>query len=135
MSTRYIAARLMRTVLCGILVAAAVAMTAAQASAHGRGHVFFGFNAWAPSYYYPPPYYYPPYYYPPAYYYPPPVVYAPAPAYGTVQPLPPPASPAYQDGSGQTCREYQTTVQVDGQWQPSYGTACLQPDGTWRVVN
>ncbi len=69
MSTRYIAARLMRTVLCGILVAAAVAMTAAQASAHGRGHVFFGFNAWAPSYYYPPPYYYPPYYYPPAYYF------------------------------------------------------------------
>src|SRR5258708_14639725 len=106
MSTRYIAARLMRTVLCGILVAAAVAMTAAQASAHGRGHVFFGFNAWAPSYYYPPPYYYPPYYYPPAYYYPPPVVYAPAPPYGTVQPLPPPASPAYQDGRGQTCPGY-----------------------------
>ena len=130
MSSRYGGGNLTRMVLYGILVAAAVAMTAAPASAHGRGRVFFGFNAWAPSYYYPPPYYYPP-----AYYYPPPVYYAPAPVYGTVQPLPPPAAPAYQDGSGQTCREYQTTVQVDGQWQPSYGTACLQPDGTWRMVN
>ncbi len=132
MSTRYIPAKLMRTVLCGLLVAAAVvALTAAPAAAHGRGRVFFGFNAWAPPYYsYPPPYYYPP-----AYYYPPPV-YAPPPGYGTVQPLPAaPASPVYQDSSGRTCREYQTTVQVDGQWQPGYGTACLQPDGTWRMVN
>lgn len=29
-------------------------------------------------------------------------------------------------------REYQTTVVVGGQNVPAYGTACLQPDGSWR---
>ena len=117
MSTRYGAARFLRMLLAALLVAAAaVAMTAAPAAAHGRGRVFFGFNAWAPPYY--------PYYYPPYYYYPPPA-YVPVPAYGTVQPTPAPAA----------CREFQTTLQVDGQWQPGYGTACLQPDGSWRIVN
>ncbi len=72
----------------------------------------------------------------PIYYYPPPVVYAPAPAYGTLQPIPTPSSQSSDaPAAGQTCREYQTTVTVDGQTQPSYGTACLQPDGTWRIVN
>jgi hypothetical protein len=122
MSTRYGATRFLRMLLCGLLVmAAAMVMMAAPAAAHGGGRVFFGFNTWVPPYY--------PYYYPPYYYYPPPV-YAPVPSYGTVQPMPAPASPA-----AQTCREFQSTVQVDGQWQPSYGTACLQPDGTWRIAN
>ena len=122
MSTRYGATRFLRMLLSALLVAAAaVAMTAAPAAAHGRGRVFFGFNAWAPPYY--------PYYYPPYYYYPPPA-YVPVPPYGTVQPMPPAAQ-----NSGQTCREFQTTLQVDGQWQPGYGTACLQPDGSWRIVN
>jgi surface antigen len=39
---------------------------------------------------------------------------------------------AYQ---GTTCREYQTNAAVDGRWQQVRGTACLQPDGSWRVVN
>ncbi|MEA2778548.1 MAG: hypothetical protein QOK29_92 [Rhodospirillaceae bacterium] len=65
---------------------------------------------------------------PPVYYYPPPVYYyVPVPAY----PAPPPvvASPPPQ----QICREYQTNTIIDGKPQRAYGTACLQPDGTWRI--
>jgi len=40
----------------------------------------------------------------------------------------------YQTSQGQFCREYQQTVVVDGQTQKVYGTACRQPDGSWRVV-
>jgi len=43
--------------------------------------------------------------------------------------------PAYQNTTGQYCREYQQTVNVGGQQQQAYGTACRQPDGTWKVVN
>ena len=32
------------------------------------------------------------------------------------------------------CREYQTTVTVGGREQSAYGTACQQPDGSWKVV-
>ena len=52
----------------------------------------------------------------------------------------PPAQPnAYPADSykysNSTClqaREYQTTVVVGGRNVPAYGTACLQPDGSWR---
>ncbi|MFP5344247.1 MAG: RT0821/Lpp0805 family surface protein [Gammaproteobacteria bacterium] len=37
--------------------------------------------------------------------------------------------------AGQDCREYTTTVTIDGKKQTAYGTACRQPDGTWQVVN
>ncbi len=37
--------------------------------------------------------------------------------------------------SGAYCREYQTTVTVGGEQQEAYGTACRQPDGSWKVVN
>jgi surface antigen len=43
--------------------------------------------------------------------------------------------PAYQSNTGQYCREYQQTVYVGGQQQQAYGTACRQPDGSWKVVN
>ncbi|MFH1804775.1 MAG: RT0821/Lpp0805 family surface protein [Pseudomonadota bacterium] len=33
------------------------------------------------------------------------------------------------------CREYQQTVVVGGEEQQAYGTACRQPDGSWKVVN
>jgi hypothetical protein len=33
------------------------------------------------------------------------------------------------------CYEYQTTAVINGQPAPAWGMACLQPDGTWRVVN
>lgn len=37
--------------------------------------------------------------------------------------------------TGQYCREYQQTVVVGGQKQQSYGTACRQPDGNWRITS
>ncbi len=40
----------------------------------------------------------------------------------------------YQTSSGQYCREYQQTVYVGGEKQQAYGTACRQPDGTWKIV-
>jgi surface antigen len=41
----------------------------------------------------------------------------------------------YETAQGQPCREYQTSVVIDGRTQTAYGTACRQPDGSWRVVN
>lgn len=32
------------------------------------------------------------------------------------------------------CREYNRTVQIGGQIQNAYGTACMQPDGDWVIV-
>jgi surface antigen len=36
--------------------------------------------------------------------------------------------------TGAYCREYQQTVSVGGRTEQAYGTACRQPDGSWRVV-
>jgi surface antigen len=33
------------------------------------------------------------------------------------------------------CYEYETTVDINGQPSPAWDTACLQPDGTWQVIN
>jgi hypothetical protein len=46
----------------------------------------------------------------------------------------PPAgdSYSYRDNSCLQEREYQTTVIVGGKEVEAYGTACLQPDGSWR---
>lgn len=50
---------------------------------------------------------------------------------GTVTPI--------RDGTdtqtGAYCREYQTTVTVGGKTEEAYGTACRQPDGSWKIVN
>ena len=32
------------------------------------------------------------------------------------------------------CREFQQTITVSGETQQAYGTACRQPDGSWRIV-
>ena len=48
---------------------------------------------------------------------------------GTVTPV-----RTYQSG-GTSCREYQQTVTIDGKQERSYGTACRQPDGSWKVTN
>jgi len=40
----------------------------------------------------------------------------------------------YRNESGQPCREFTETVVIGGEEQQAYGTACRQPDGTWRVV-
>ena len=44
-------------------------------------------------------------------------------------------SETYQDQSGQYCREYQSEARVNGEIQRTYGTACRQPDGQWKLVN
>ena len=38
----------------------------------------------------------------------------------------------YQSRSGQYCREYTTSVVIDGRTQRAHGTACRQPDGSWE---
>jgi len=40
-----------------------------------------------------------------------------------------------RDSSGAYCREYQQTIYVGGKQESGYGTACRQPDGTWKVIN
>lgn len=39
-----------------------------------------------------------------------------------------------RDQSGAYCREFQQTIVVGGQTQSGFGTACQQPDGTWKIV-
>ena len=41
----------------------------------------------------------------------------------------------YESSSGQYCREYQEKVVIDGKTHSAYGTACRQPDGSWKIVN
>ena len=41
----------------------------------------------------------------------------------------------YQADSGEYCREFQQTITVGGQTEDAYGTACREPDGTWRIVS
>ena len=50
--------------------------------------------------------------------------------YGTITPTRDGTS-----GSGQYCREFQQTITVGGQTEQAYGTACRQPDGSWRIVS
>ena len=104
----------------------------------------FGFGVpyprfYAPVPYYPPPAYYP--YYPPGYYAPPAPGYYPPPAPAAA---PAPASnaaitytkrPAFTNTAGQTCREYTTTQDVSGRSTLTYGTACRDASGQWRVAN
>ena len=82
------------------------------------GGVALGAAIAGPHYYEPYPYYAPVYVAPPVY----------------VQPYPGPA-PVYVSPAPQPyCRGYTSTIIVNGQYQQSYGTACLQPDGSWQVV-
>jgi surface antigen len=46
---------------------------------------------------------------------------------GTITPV-----RTYQSG-GTYCREFQTNVVIDGKPDKAYGTACRQPDGSWKV--
>ena len=50
--------------------------------------------------------------------------------HGTVTPI-----RTVHTDSGEPCREYQTTVTVGGETAQAYGTACRNPDGSWRIVN
>lgn len=47
-----------------------------------------------------------------------------------------PTSTAYARAEGQTCRDFTTSVTLrEGRSATSSGTACKQPDGSWRVVS
>lgn len=37
--------------------------------------------------------------------------------------------------SGEYCREYQAKAVVGGKISNTYGTACRQPDGSWKLIN
>lgn len=41
----------------------------------------------------------------------------------------------YQNPTGQTCREYTHTVYIGGKPEQAYGTACRQPDGSWKLAS
>jgi len=41
----------------------------------------------------------------------------------------------YKKSSGQYCREYQMESIIAGKKQQMYGTACRQPDGSWKQVS
>lgn len=38
-----------------------------------------------------------------------------------------------QLANGEYCREYKQTIVVGGEQHQAYGTACRQPDGTWKI--
>lgn len=49
---------------------------------------------------------------------------------GTIMP-----TSTYQTANGTYCREFQQVITVGGKQQQAYGTACRQPDGSWKIVN
>ena len=116
-------------VVAGIVAAGGAVLAPAPASARVSVGIGIGVPLFAPApvYYPPPPVYYvpPP---PPVYYVPPP----PPPAYYAPAYAPAPAAAPVPSGH---CREYSSTNVIDGTPQQAYGTACLQPDGSWRIVN
>jgi surface antigen len=46
-----------------------------------------------------------------------------------------PRRDGYDRATGGYCREYTTTIVVGGRQQQGVGTACRQPDGSWRIAN
>jgi hypothetical protein len=111
-------------------VGGAVAVVVAGAQAWAGGSVSFSLGV--PIFAGPPVVYGPPVYGPPVGYAPPPAYYYPEPAGSQSTTVMPQGGSAY---STQTCKEYQTITTIDGAPQQSHGTACLQPDGTWRLMN
>tara|TARA_R110000824_G_scaffold118960_2_gene271453 strand:+ start:72074 stop:72574 length:501 start_codon:yes stop_codon:yes gene_type:complete len=105
-------------------------------SSHHHRYRHHHHRPYARSYYRPYyPYYPPPVVYAPSVVYaPPPVVYAPRVTY--TEPLrATPTSDIYRANNGQYCREYQSTARINGRLQNTYGTACQDAGGVWRVVN
>ena len=129
-----------RFLILASLAVSALLVQAAPASADGWHHrggsrvgvgLYFGVPA-----YYPPPYYGYPYYG----YYPPRTVVVERPVYYSAPPAysPPPGGTTLREGrdsAGNYCREYQSNTTIDGRPVPTYGTACLRPDGSWQIVN
>lgn len=46
-----------------------------------------------------------------------------------------PTQTYYEPDNSEPCREYSSTVTIDGQLETITGTACRRPDGTWRTVD
>lgn len=42
---------------------------------------------------------------------------------------------AVRNSEGQYCREYTQEIIIGGERHKGYGTACRQPDGTWKIVS
>ena len=108
-----------------------VAMLVLGLPAAAQARVFVGVGigvpVYGPAYYpYPAPVYYAP---PPVVYAPPPVIVAPTPVVAPATVAAPAAAPPGY------CRQYRGDATVDGANQPFYGTACLQSDGKWHIVN
>jgi hypothetical protein len=132
--------KILQIAVCGLL--SIVGIMAVIPAADARVVVGIGLGGYYGSPYYAPYYGYGyPGYYPPAYYAAPPtVVYQQAAPQVTYAQPPAPyqqgmsasqASQAYTDSQGRTCRQFQSSI--DG--APVNGTACLQPDGSWRTVD
>ncbi len=124
-----------RFLILASLAVVAVFATAAAAPAEARTRVGIGLHFGFPGpYYYGPAYpYYPAYYYAPR-----PVYYAPAYAAPAAVYAAPPAGQVIREGrdsAGNYCREYQSSSSIDGRPVPTYGTACMRPDGSWQIVN
>ncbi|MEM7616819.1 MAG: RT0821/Lpp0805 family surface protein [Pseudomonadota bacterium] len=50
---------------------------------------------------------------------------------GTIKPV-----KTYREASTQRyCREYTQTITVNNQTETAYGTACRQPDGSWKITS
>ena len=45
------------------------------------------------------------------------------------------ASSAQAGNNDRYCREYTKTVRIGGNVESAYGTACMQPDGSWEMVS
>jgi surface antigen len=41
----------------------------------------------------------------------------------------------FESRRGETCRDYETTVTIDGRTESATGTACRQRDGRWMIMN
>lgn len=112
-------------------VGAAVVAAFCAEPAHADSRVYVGVGAGYPYY----DHYYRHSYRPPNVYLPPPaVVYEPPPEVVYVQPFP--GSPrAVERVDRSYCREYTSSATIAGKKQPTFGTACRQPDGSWRIIN
>lgn len=94
------------------------------------------YHSYAPTtYYYAHSYYEPTYVAPPA---PPPhrVIYRPAPFIAYEETGTSTATEDYDvpaSYGSRYCREYTQQVRIGNRIQESYGTACLQPDGSWQI--
>jgi len=40
----------------------------------------------------------------------------------------------YQSATGANCREFESSILVDGREEKAFGRACRQADGTWKIV-